>query len=115
MQPREKYIKIISGLLAAGAMGASSLLASAAPSAAAERAGLQSDPGQPRVSERLAAIREAVFVVLEPQGKIADPNIQRAWGNAFNHWGWRRGRGWRPRRNNWHNAWPRWNNWWRNW
>ena len=115
MQPREKYLKIISGLLAAGAVGASSLLASAAPSEAAQRPGVQSDPGQARVSERLAAIREAVFVALEPQGKIVDPNIQRTWGNRFNHWGWRRGRGWRPRWNNWHNAWPRWNNWWRNW
>lgn len=94
-----------------GAVGASLLLGSVLPSSAA----LHPVSPQP-VSDRLAAIREAVLVVVGP-GEISkqpDPNFHLTWGNRWNNWGWRRG--WRrPAWNNWRNGWPNWNNIWRNW
>ena len=119
MSLREKYLKILSGIIPVGAVGASLLLGSTAPSAANDHpTGLQTSASdEAPVSERLAAIREAVSAVGDTGSKEADPgagNLRLAWGNWWNGgWGWGRpwgGWGW-PNWNNWRN----WNNWWRNW
>jgi hypothetical protein len=119
MQLRQKYLKIVSGLVAAGAVGTSALLGSTLPAASNERpADVQSSGSQEaNVSERLAAIREAVFATVEPEsGPLKDENIQLAWGNRWGNLGWGRRPGWgRPRWNNWRNGWPNWHNGWRNW
>jgi hypothetical protein len=117
MSLRQKYLKILSGIVPAGAVGISMLLGSAAPSAAKEHPdGLQPSAAPP-VSERLAAIRDAVSAVSEEAGRAgtpADRDVQLAWGNWWRNggWGWRR---WgSPNWHNWHN-WPNWGNWWHNW
>ena len=119
MPLRQKYRRILSGIVPAGVAGVS-LLLTMAPSAAADHpAGLQPPAaGQAGVSERLAAIREAVSEVAEAEGEAAHPrdgDLHLAWGNWWNNWGWGRpwGGGW-PNWNNWRN-WNNWNNWWRNW
>ena len=128
MSLREKYVRILSGMLPAGAVGMSLLLGPTTPSVANEHPAasqsLASD--KDRLSERLAAIREAVSAVAEPDGTVAKPdnrNRQLAWGNWWGGgWGYRPwggynpygyGYGW-PNWNNWHN-WNNWNNFWRNW
>jgi hypothetical protein len=119
MSLRDRYLRILSGIGPTGAAGIALLLgstmsgaatrhsASAEPSAA-ERAG---------ISERLAAIREAVSDVTlgeSETGKPKDGELHLAWGNWWRNWGWRpRGWGW-PNWNNWRN-WHPWNNWWHNW
>jgi len=127
---RQKYVKILSGMLPAGAVGMSLLLGSTTPSVANEHptASQPSAPDKDRLSERLAAIREAVSAVAEPDGAAAKPdnrNRQLAWGNwwgggwgyrpwgGYNPYGYGYGYGW-PNWNNWHN-WNNWNNFWRNW
>jgi hypothetical protein len=123
---REKYVKILSGMLPAGAVGMSLLLGSTTPSVANEHptASHPSASDKDRLSERLAAIREAVSAVAEPDGTTAKPdnrNRQLAWGNWWGGgWGYRPwggynpyGYGW-PNWNNWRN-WNNWNNFWRNW
>ena len=116
-------------MLPVGAVGMSLLLGSTTPSVANEHptASQPSAPDKDRLSERLAAIREAVSaVVAEPGGAPAKPdnrNRQLAWGNWWGGgWGYRPwggynpygyGYGW-PNWNNWHN-WNNWNNFWRNW
>jgi hypothetical protein len=102
------------------------LLGSTPPSVANEHPAAAQPPAsdKDRLSERLAAIREAVSVVAEPDGTAAKPdtrNRQLAWGNWWGGgWGYRPwggynpyGYGW-PNWNNWHN-WNNWNNFWRNW
>jgi hypothetical protein len=112
---KRKYLRVMSAIVPMGAMGAALLLGSAIPSVAAERPTAR----ESSASERLAAIRGAVLVVVGP-GELAkqtDRNFQLTWGNRWNNWGWR-GPGWgwgRPRWNNWRNGWPNWNNVWRNW
>ena len=127
MSLRQKYVKILSGMLPAGAFGMSLLLVSTTPSVANEHpaASQPSAPDKDRLSERLAAIREAVSAVAEPDGAAAKPgnrNRQLAWGNwwgggwGYRPWGYNPygyGYGW-PNWNNWHN-WNNWNNFWRNW
>ena len=128
MSLREKYVKILSGMLPAGAVGMSLLLGPTTPSVANEHptAPQPSASDKDRLSERLAAIREAVSAVAEPDGTVAKPdnrNRQLAWGNWWGGgWGYRPwggynpygyGYGW-PNWNNWHN-WNNWNNFWRNW
>jgi hypothetical protein len=114
-------------MLPAGAVGMSLLLGSMPPSAANEHpaASQPSASDKDRLSERLAAIREAVSAVAESDGIAANPdnrNRQLAWGNwwgggwGYRPWGYNPygyGYGW-PNWNNWHN-WPNWNNYWRNW
>ncbi len=120
MSLRQKYLEIFSGIVPAGAVGLSLLLGSAAPSAANEHPmGLQpSAAGSTGVSERLAAIREAVSAVLGPENgavKPYDENLRLAWGNWWHNWGWRPWGGWGwPNWNNWRN-WNNWPNWWHNW
>src|SRR6516164_6408980 len=113
MSLREKYVKILSRILPAGALGVTLLLGATGPSDA-NQPPESSQPlasGQDRVSERLAAIRAAVSAVVDPVDKEAKPgdgNLQLAWGNWWNGgWGW-------PNWPNWRN-WNNWNNWWRNW
>ena len=119
MSLRQKYLKIISGLVSCGAVGAFFVLGSALPSMSAERAA--APPDSP-VSERLAAIRGAVFTMIGPEGTSQphDRGFQLVWGNGWNNFGWggrRWGRpGWgRPGWGNWRNARPPWSNFWRNW
>jgi hypothetical protein len=121
MSLRQKYRRILSGIIPAGAAGVSLLLGTMAQSlAAAHPAGLQpSTEDRTGISERLAAIRDAVSEVTEAEGEAAHPNdgdLHLAWGNWWNNGGWGRpwgGWGW-PNWNNWRN-WNNWNNWWRNW
>jgi hypothetical protein len=124
MSLRQKYVKILSDMLPAGAVGVSLLLGSTTPSPGNEHPAVSQPPGsdKARVSERLAAIREAVSVVAEPDATAPEPdkrNRQLAWGNWWGGgWGYRPwgGYGWPnwPNWNNWHN-WNNWNNSWRNW
>jgi hypothetical protein len=115
MRLRRNYLKIIAGMVSIGATGASLLLGSTLPAMSAERPTASSHPP---VSQRLAAIREAVFNVIVPEdtSKSSDPGVQLVWGNRWNNWGWRRpGWGWGPPWGNWRNFRPPWNNFWRNW
>jgi hypothetical protein len=119
MSLRDKYLRILSGIAPAGAAGIALLLGSAVPSAAI-RPSTTSEPlatDQAGVSERLAAIREAVLDVAKAETEAArskDGELRLAWGNWWRNWGGRpRGWGW-PNWNNWRN-WHPWNNWWRNW
>ncbi|MGH7115557.1 MAG: hypothetical protein ACREE9_13800 [Stellaceae bacterium] len=119
MSLRQNYLKILSGIVPAGAFGVSLLLGTTTPGAASQgppaAQPLASD--QMRVSERLAAIRDAVSTVAgEQAAKLGDNDLRLAWGNWWRNggFGYRRGGwGW-PNWNNWHN-WNNWNNWWRNW
>jgi hypothetical protein len=122
MMLRSKYQKILSGIVPAGAVGASLLLGSAVAGRASEEPpSLQPQALQPTgVAERLAAVRQAVSDVANGESaRRADPDMMRlAWGNWWRNggWGWRRpywGWGW-PNWNNWHN-WHNWPNYWRNW
>jgi hypothetical protein len=120
MPLRQNYVSIISRLLPAGALGVSVLLGSAAVGTASEHPTVEPPAAaKDRVSERLAAIRDAVSAVSptdEGAAKPVDANRQLAWGNWWNNWGGYRpwgGYGW-PNWNNWRN-WNNWNNFWNNW
>jgi len=120
MPLRQKYVTILSGILPVGTLGVSLLLGATQPGAASQPpAGSQSSASdEDRVSERLAAIREAVSAVLGHEGDAEKPklgNQRLAWGNWWRNWGWYRPWGWGwPNWNNWRN-WNNWPNWWRNW
>jgi hypothetical protein len=69
-----------------------------------------------RVSERLAAVRDAVSTAAAQPGikNQAIDALRLAWGNWWRNWGWARPWGWGwPNWNNWRN-WSNWPNWWRN-
>jgi rSAM-associated Gly-rich repeat protein len=121
---RLKYREIVSKLMTPGAIGMAVLLGSAAPVAAnPEAAGqqsLSSAQGE-RVSERLAAIRDAVSAVAGAPGATDEAVGERrlAWGNwGFGFgvpWGnfgyggpWNNWRNWRNGWNNWRNGWGNW-------
>ena len=91
MSLREKYLKLLSEIIPIGAIGASLLLGSTTPSAANDHpTGSQTSASdEVRVSERLAAIREAVSAVAKPESeaKPATRNLQLAWGNRWGNWG----------------------------
>jgi hypothetical protein len=114
MKLRQKYLSIISGIGPVGAVGVSLLLGSTLPGDAAP---LRAAAAEPAVSERLAAIREAVFQVAGSglTGSHGDPNVQLVWGNRWFNGGWNRRRGWGRPWGNWNNFRPAWNNFWRNW
>src|ERR1700724_4877924 len=82
----QKYLKVVAELVTPGAVGVALLLGSAAPAAAdQDPAGQQPTRAQEeRVSERLAAIREAVSAVAGPEtptgGRAGDPRL--AWPNG---------------------------------
>nr|WP_294524434.1 hypothetical protein [uncultured Rhodopila sp.] len=76
---KQKYFRIVSRLVPMGAVGAALFLGSALPNSAAER---PAPPDIP-VSQRLKAIREAVFVVAGP-GEIsrqANRDFHLVWAN----------------------------------
>jgi len=127
---RQKYLDVVSKLAApsalGGAIGVAVLLGSAAPGAASqEPAGqLPSAAQRGRVSERLAAIREAVSAVAGEEAPAAGEQ-RLAWGNwrngggfgfGFGHpWGnFNFGMPWNNW-NNWRNGWHNWRNGWGNW
>ena len=120
MSLRQKYRRILSGIAPGGAAGVSFLLGSTMPSVAADHPAQLQPRAVDRtgVSERLAAIREAVSEVAGAAGEVTEPgdgDLHLAWGNWWNNWGWRPWGGWGwPNWNNWRN-WNNWNNWWRNW
>lgn len=116
MSLRQKYLKILSGMLPVGAVGVS--LALGAASAAADQGPSGSAATAPRqagVSERLAAIRDAVSDAAIPAAvpKASQAGEQLAW------WAWRNGGGgWRNGGGGWRNGGWRnggWRNFWRNW
>jgi len=123
MPLRQKYVKILSRIVPAGAVGVSLLLGATAAGVAKDHpAGTQppaADAG--RVSERLTAIREAVSDLSGPENAAknsVDGNLRLAWGNWWRNGGWGYYRPWGgwgwPNWNNWHN-WNNWGNWFRNW
>jgi hypothetical protein len=118
MSLRQKYLKILSGIAPAGAVGVSLLLGSSTPGVASHvPAGSQPRAAQEgRISERLAAIRDAVSTVVGQEAtKQGSGDLRLAWGNWWRNGGFRPWGGWGwPNWNNWRN-WNNWNNWWRNW
>ena len=106
MSLRQKYQTILSQLAPVGAVGVSLVLGAAAPAAASEPpAGPQpSVMDKQGVSERLAAVRDAVSAVDQMKADATKAEGRLAWGNWGFGWGW-------P---NWHN-WSNWGNWFHNW
>ena len=112
MSAVHRYRKILSVVLPAGVLGMSILLGSTGANAARETA-VDAQADSQRVSERLAAIRDAVSDVTALESKAAPepPTTERlAWHNWANFgigipfWNnWRNG--WRNWGNNWHNGW----------
>jgi len=117
MKLRQKYLSIIRGIAPVGAVGMSVLLGATIPSDAERVAAPRTPVAEQAVSERLAAIREAVFAVAGSglSGSNRDPNIQLVWGNRWFNGGWSRSRGWGRPWGNWRNFGPPWQNFWRNW
>ena len=117
MSLRDKYYKILSGIVPAGAAGIALLLGSAVPSVASRHPTNAEPQATDDVAKRLAAIREAFSDVAKAgtgEAQPADNELRLAWGNWWRNWGWRpRGWGW-PNWNNWRN-WNNWPNMWRNW
>ena len=122
-----KYLNVVSRLVSPGTIGMAVLLGSAAPAPAAQHpAGVQNTGAQQeRVSERLAAIREAVSALADSAGDPATPSGEQrmAWHNWGNGGGWGWGRPWANFNfglpwnnwNNWRNGWHNWRNGWPNW
>src|SRR6266478_4124632 len=119
----QRYRKILSALLPAGALGMSILLGSTGAEAAREIAvDPQAGSAPPRVAERLAAIRDAVsdVTVFENKAAPAPEGTERlAWHNWANFgigipfWNdWHNG--WKNWGNNWNNGWNNWGNGWNN-
>jgi hypothetical protein len=106
---RVKYQTILTQLAPAGAVGVSLALGAAAPAAASTPANgdQPSATAKDGVSERLAAVRDAVTELDLTKADAAKTDGRLAWGNWGYGWGF-------PNWNNWHN-WPNWRNWWRNW
>ena len=109
MSLRQNYLKTLTYLVPAGALGISVALGAATPAAASQApTGTQpSATEKEKVSERLAAIRDAVSTVAGTEMEAAKAQGRLAWGNWGYGWGW-------PNWNNWHN-WRNWGNWFRNW
>jgi hypothetical protein len=125
---RQKYLDVVSRLVTPGAVGVAVLLGSAVPSAASQDALTTVRSGE-GVSERLAAIREAVSAVASETGEASGAAGGRklAWGNWRNGGGFGFGFGspwgnfgfgggppWHNW-NNWRNGWHNWGNGWGNW
>ena len=88
MSLRDRYLRILSGIAPAGA-GVVLLLGSVMPSAAAPRDAKPWAADGTGVSERLAAIREAVTDVVNGDSRTArseDREFQLAWGNWWRNW-----------------------------
>ena len=134
MSGAERYRKILSVMLPAGALGMSILLGSAAAQAAREVPATAPSTFAPpvRVAERLGAIRDAVSDVATTADSVTPPDgaERLAWGNwgnggigigiggfgigigvpTWNNWG----NGWKNWKNNWGNGWNNWGNGWNN-
>ena len=114
MSLRQRYLKVLSQIMPAGAVGVSLLLGTAAPGAAAQSPSATQPAAADRftVAERLAAIRQAVSDIAGDGVILSLGEQQLAWGNWWRNGGWRNG-GWGNWRNGWHNG--GWHNWWHNW
>jgi hypothetical protein len=112
MSLRRKYLKLLSEIMPAGAVGVSLLLGSTvAVNADQYPASVQPAASNlSSVGERLAAIRHAVSDLAGSALEKRAAERQMAWGNWWRNGGWRNG-GWGNWRNGWHNGWP---NWWHN-
>jgi len=113
---RQKYQTILTQLAPAGAVGVSLALGAAAPAAASEPPTGGQSPATVRegVSDRLAAVRDAISAVDQLRVDAAKAEGRLAWGN----WGWGGGWGWGfPNFRNWGNGWGNggWGNWFHNW
>jgi rSAM-associated Gly-rich repeat protein len=122
---RDKYLRILSKLLPAGALSVSLTLGAGAPAVASPEP-QQAPPAtnHARISDRLAAVRNAV-------SDIAGPKAENAGGQQLAWWAWRNGGGgwrngggfWRNGGGGWRNGgwgnggWRNgpWSNFWRNW
>ena len=115
MSLRQRYVTVLTHLAPAGAVGLSAALGAVSPAAASE----VPDGNQPStnmstgVSERLAAVRDAVSLIDGDRMDTARAEGRLAWGNWGWGGGWRGGWGW-PNWRNWPN-WHNWGNWFRNW
>ncbi len=110
MSLRVKYQTVLTQLAPAGAEGGSLALGPVSPAAASEPP-VGAPPSvveKEKVSERLAAVRDAVSALAVEKTADAKANGRLAWGN----WGYGFGYGYPW--NNWHN-WRNWGNWFRNW
>jgi len=109
---RLKYQTVLAQLVPAGAVGVSLALGAATPAAASAPAtGAQpSAVEKEKVSERLAAVRDAVSALGETTTDIGKADGRLAFWNGGWGWGYGYGYPW----NNWHN-WRNWGNWFRNW
>lgn len=114
MSLRQRYLKVLSQIRPAGAVGVSLLLGAAAPGDAAQHPADAQLAAADRstVAERLAAIRQAVSDVAGDAVRSRPGDQQLAWGNWWRNGGWRNG-GWGNWRNGWQNG--GWHNWWHNW
>lgn len=119
MSLRQKYQTILTQLAPVGAVGVSLALGAAAPAAASEApTGVQPPAAQKEgVSERLAAVRDAISAVDQLRTDAAKAEGRLAWGNWGIGWGWGNpGFGYQfPNWNNWHNWNNGWGNWFHNW
>lgn len=124
MSVPRKYLTLVSHLMNPGTIGIAVLLGAAAPAAAQEPASARDLGAQEqRVSERLAAIREAVSVVSDTETSAPSGEQRLAWHNWGNGGGWGWGRPWANFNfglpwnnwNNWRNGWHNWRNGWGNW
>ena len=114
----QKYLKLVSELAARGTIGVALLLGAAA-SGEARQAAADQQPTQARderVSERLAAIREAVSALADSEAQTQLPAGERrlswhnwggGWGGGGGGWGW--GRPWGNF--GFGGPWNNWNNW----
>ena len=87
MPVQASYLKILSKIIPAGAVGASLLLGSATPSQASLTDAQPSASDTLRVSERLGAIRDAVSDIMI--GANIDPGggeRQLTWNNVWSNW-----------------------------
>ena len=98
MSHRQKYLDTLAEIVPAGLVGVSVWLGLVAPGSANQPPAKLQGASTATVSERLAAIRDAVSVLAEEDGNeasTADSNTRLAWGNGWRNWGWYRPwRGW---------------------
>jgi hypothetical protein len=102
---RQKYVGALAQIALLGAMGLSTTLGAVAPAVASEPPTGNGPPSATRegISEKLAAIRDAVSILDGDRADAAKAEGRLAWGNSGAGYPWFR--------------WPNWNNWhnWHNW
>ena len=88
MSLRQKYVAILAHLAPAGAVGLSAALGAVAPATASEPPeGNPPSATKEGVSERLAAVRDAVSVIDRDHADAAKAEGRLAWGNWGGGWG----------------------------